>query len=395
MDLPDDEKTLKCVMRIQSIARTWLTLRDLEKGVKRHVYRTKIARELFDTEVSYLRDLMILQDFNTVTEGTLSKEEREILFSNVEEIKGIHTVIAQEIEERIKRWGFHATIADVFFEHMKDFKNYRTYINNHDKALTFLSEKRLPGSALDKLLITKEKSPLCRSLKLESFMTVPVQRLPRYSLLLKELLKYTGTDHKDYDNIKQAILKFDQINVYLNESRRVSESTHKIEAMKKEIEDLDIGSLGTKLFLYEGELFYKSENEKVDLMLMLTISVAELEVKMKEKRKEAQSKEFKPVRLYMFTDSLLFAKKIGPKTILDSISETLFSSSKSPSWYKFSAMKSIPLSDSVQLELSKTDPTQFTLTNLSDFSVYAFQAPSALSRDTWVMHFKKTSVQFV
>ena len=86
-------------------------------------------------------------------------------------------------------------------------------------------------------------------------MTVPVQRLPRYSLLLKasenfhflgysflfqELLKYTGTDHKDYDNIKQAILKFDQINVYLNESRRVSESTHKIEAMKKEIEDLDI-----------------------------------------------------------------------------------------------------------------------------------------------------------
>jgi len=392
-DLPTDEKTLKCVLRLQSITRTWLTMRELEKGVKKHIYRTKIAREIFDTEVGYLRDIMIIQDFKTSSADVLSKEDREVVFSNIDEIKDIHAVLGMQLQERIKNWGYHVTIADLFFDHMKSFKSYRRYVNNYDRALTFLGEKRLPGTPLDKFLASKEKNPLCRSLKLDSYLIVPVQRLPRYSLLLRELLKFTMPDHKDYDNIKQAIKGFDQLNIYLNESKRADESTQKIEAMKKEIEALNVDSLGAKLFLYEGDMMYRSEAEKVDLMQMLAIPVSELEAKAKERRKEfTMVKEFKPIRLYLFMDSLLFAKKLGPVSILDSINQALFQP-KSQGMYKFSAMKSIPLSDSVHLELSATDPTIFTLTSLLDFTVYAFQAPTALLRDTWVMHFKKTDMQ--
>jgi len=167
----------------------------------------------------------------------------------------------------------------------------------------------------------------------------------------------------------------------------------KIEEMRKEIVDLDVGTLGAKLFLYEGELLYRTETEKLDLMQMLTSSMEELEVKVKEKKKQkAKQKEFKPIKMYLFLDSLLFAKKMVPKSLLESINQSLF---QTKGWYKFSAMKSIPLATTVQLEFSTSDPTQFTLTNVLDLTVHTFQAPSALIRDTWTMHFGKTAVQKV
>jgi hypothetical protein len=42
------------------------------------------------------------------------------------------------------------------------------------------------------------------NMNLESFLVKPIQRLPKYELIFKDLLKKTNTDHPDYENIKQA-----------------------------------------------------------------------------------------------------------------------------------------------------------------------------------------------
>lgn len=47
-------------------------------------------------------------------------------------------------------------------------------------------------------------NPACENLTLESFLVEPVQRIPRYKLLLDELRKHTPDSHPDHPNIVAA-----------------------------------------------------------------------------------------------------------------------------------------------------------------------------------------------
>lgn len=56
-----------------------------------------------------------------------------------------------------------------------------------------------------------EKNPKCCHLNLEGFMIMPIQRIPRYELLLKELLKLTLEEHIDRPNIEKALTMVKEI----------------------------------------------------------------------------------------------------------------------------------------------------------------------------------------
>ena len=53
-----------------------------------------------------------------------------------------------------------------------------------------------------------------------SLMIMPVQRIPRYQLLARELLKLTHEDHIDYSPLKAALEKITQVGATINESKR-------------------------------------------------------------------------------------------------------------------------------------------------------------------------------
>jgi len=48
-----------------------------------------------------------------------------------------------------------------------------------------------------------QKSSTC--LNLEAYLIMPVQRVPRYILLLKDLIKYTWKEHNDYDQLNRVM----------------------------------------------------------------------------------------------------------------------------------------------------------------------------------------------
>lgn len=56
------------------------------------------------------------------------------------------------------------------------------------------------------------RSNVLKGMDLQSFLVKPVQRLPKYVLLFKDLLKNTDEDHPDYKNIKYALDYFLKIN---------------------------------------------------------------------------------------------------------------------------------------------------------------------------------------
>lgn len=54
---------------------------------------------------------------------------------------------------------------------------------------------------LHRFICTQESRPdVCA--KLNSLLITPIQRIPRYLLLLREILNYTPTNHKGFNEIK-------------------------------------------------------------------------------------------------------------------------------------------------------------------------------------------------
>ena len=74
-----------------------------------------------------------------------------------------------------------------------------------------------------------------RGLGLQAFLVTPVQRIPRYKLLLEDMLKNTPTDHPDYMNISNALKLMSQIAKSINETIRNHEMMLKMVDIQKSL----------------------------------------------------------------------------------------------------------------------------------------------------------------
>lgn len=50
-----------------------------------------------------------------------------------------------------------------------------------------------------------QKDPACHGLDLESLLILPVQRIPRYIMLLKDLYRHTPPAHPDYEHLGRNV----------------------------------------------------------------------------------------------------------------------------------------------------------------------------------------------
>ena len=57
-------------------------------------------------------------------------------------------------------------------------------------------------------------------LAIESLLILPIQRLPRYELLLRDITQYTWKEHLDYKLLLEASKKVNEMTVVINESKR-------------------------------------------------------------------------------------------------------------------------------------------------------------------------------
>lgn len=77
-------------------------------------------------------------------------------------------------------------------------------------------------------------------LKLDGFLLSPIQRICQYPLQLNELLKYTKTDHKDYENIHQALHAMRDVASFINERKRRMEYVEIIHKWQLTVENWQV-----------------------------------------------------------------------------------------------------------------------------------------------------------
>ena len=63
---------------------------------------------------------------------------------------------------------------------------------------------------------------------IESYLILPVQRIPRYYLLLEDFLLHTDTSHRDYNDLVKAVQMIKNIADYVNNRMKTLEHMNRV-----------------------------------------------------------------------------------------------------------------------------------------------------------------------
>jgi hypothetical protein len=162
-------------------------------AAKIHFKRTRIVQELLETEGSYVKSLAVmvkkfqnpLLNMATSSKPLALESDVRTMFSSIEIIYSINSMLLEGLNAKMRRWSTKQTIGDVFL-FMGDFlKTYTDYINHYDTSQTCVLRCMQENPRFMRFLEDMSADPVCKGLGLPSLLVMPVQRVPRYSLLLR------------------------------------------------------------------------------------------------------------------------------------------------------------------------------------------------------------------
>lgn len=192
--------------------------------------RLQICEEILATERSYVGMLRIAIEFKARMESFVKPEEIKVIFSSLESIVALHEKFLQALSERLegalKKKGYYTLIVgDVFAEYASAMPLYTPYVDNFEKSsrqLQSLQKSRKRGKQM-KELEDELKKTKSKGLSLIDLLISPVQRIPRYLLLLRSLQEATLEQHKDWPLLQDATRTTASVCDRINEAKREAE----------------------------------------------------------------------------------------------------------------------------------------------------------------------------
>lgn len=103
-----------------------------------------------------------------------------------------------------------------------------------------------------------------KNLGLTDLIIMPVQRIPRYKLLLQEIVKRTESDHPDFNGLKEALALIEQVNAENNETLKDFDARMRVLCVMNEIEKAPNLASPARRFVYSGELWKIKVNGKLE-----------------------------------------------------------------------------------------------------------------------------------
>lgn len=204
--------------------------------------RKEILKEIIETERKYVTNLKLLKELYMIPlKQSADKEGKNALITNADFRKVFANldVIMNINGELLKRLEIHYmqnnagkkcdnSLGEIFLFVAPFFKTYTDFCRTYDANVMFMSKLIQKNERLKSFLNDVRKSPESAGNSWNSFMIMPVQRIPRYNLLLKELIKETSQYHADYDKLQDALTGVQGAANYVNQNMKDSENRAKI-----------------------------------------------------------------------------------------------------------------------------------------------------------------------
>jgi hypothetical protein len=242
-------------------------------------------KEIIQTEEEYTKCLQhIIKYFQEpmIKKKLIKESQIPNYFSNLGEIINIHSTFLAKLHQSMDHFPI-TNFGLLMKEQVPTFFAYISFCNKFDETLELI-EKSIKN--------VKEFECTPEGFTFQSLWIQPIQRLPRYSLLLKELIKFTPEDHLDFQNFIISKEKLDSILITINDSKRKYEMANTMNRIQQYTSDLDFFSIDFTKYLMED---------------LADVSFSKL---------KSEFSEEKECLLFLFNDLLLiFEKTKKPKRL--------------------------------------------------------------------------------
>ncbi|KAF6060529.1 RhoGEF domain family protein [Candida albicans] len=208
--------------------------------------RSKVFREIIETERKYVQDLELMCKYrqDLIEAENLSSEQIHLLFPNLNEIIDFQRRFLNGLECNINVPIRYQRIGSVFIHaSLGPFNAYEPWTIGQLTAIDLINKEAAN--------LKKSSSLLDPGFELQSYILKPIQRLCKYPLLLKELIK-TSPEYSKQDPHG------------INEAQRRAENIEHLEKLKERVGNwrgFNLDAQGELLF--HGQVGVKdAENEK-------------------------------------------------------------------------------------------------------------------------------------
>ncbi|XP_016104185.1 guanine nucleotide exchange factor DBS [Sinocyclocheilus grahami] len=311
--------------------------------------RSHIMNELIETERLYVEELQsIIEGYAAALDDPelfylippSLENKKEVLFGNLPEIYEFHQkIFLKELENTAEK---PELVGTCFLKRKEKLQIYEKYCQNKPRS------EALWRQCGDSMFFQECQKRLDHKLSLDAYLLKPVQRITKYQLMLKEMLKCSKNSEGTAE-LEEALATM------LDIIKSVNDSMHQIAITGFEGNLNDLGKL-----LMQGSFNVWTDHKKGH-------------------SKVKDLARFKPMQrhLFLYHKMLLFCKKRE---------ETSDGHEKSPSYsFKHSLkMSSVGITENVKGDIKK-----FEIWYNGREEVYIVQAPSMEVKNTWVSEIRK------
>lgn len=268
--------------------------------------RLKVIEEIWSTEKTYVHDIRTLHDHYIVPlennkHPVMEDAQIAVFFNSLQQLVMLNSKLLNDLTDIVERHS-HASpsgstrslastrsnnsssnspveaaesVGAVFCRYVSLFKIYAGYAKDYEVVLELL--RNYPQRARLSTFLETCRARSGSTKDFESFLIMPIQRIPRYKLLLERVQQHTPLGHHDEKSIRDAVSGVSFAASLINETVRHQENLETVLKTQK---------------LFVGQLSFFTHDRRL-------IKSGKL-VKMSTKRQEE-------VMVHLFNDILLYS----------------------------------------------------------------------------------------
>ncbi|XP_054270419.1 pleckstrin homology domain-containing family G member 5-like isoform X2 [Macrosteles quadrilineatus] len=249
--LPNADEDLE--EALYNLEEDWRDIVDNAASLPERVQQQQTAVwELVHTEVAYIHTLKVVTDLflscltNLQAANILSDVDKTRLFSNITEIYNSNRnfwsnhLLPMLSASRESRQVLNAQLMLKGFLHFEEiFRPYTKYCAEQSQCQQYCREKHSDSELFTAYLVWCETQKDCNRLRLMDILVKPMQRITKYSLLLKAIQKHTEAEDLRL-SLDQMIRGVDQFVNSVNTTLRQKQDLEKLRAVISRIEAYDV-----------------------------------------------------------------------------------------------------------------------------------------------------------
>ncbi|XP_070352449.1 epithelial cell-transforming sequence 2 oncogene-like isoform X7 [Equus asinus] len=190
--------------------------------------RTKVVRELLQSERRYVQMLEMLRDVYVTplraalssNRAILSAANIHIIFSDILQILSLNRQFLDNLRDRLREWGPAHCVGEIFTKFGSQLNTYTNFFNNYPVVLKTIEKCREMMPAFRAFLKRRDKTVVTKMLSLPELLLYPSRRFEEYLNLLYALRLHTPAEHVDRGALTTAIDHIKKYKDYIDQMKQ-------------------------------------------------------------------------------------------------------------------------------------------------------------------------------